>query len=82
MPSSQPDHFLLTSQPENARESVETLDTAFSSAHLHPYTHLEIGDKHRDKGQDWHPALFPRADNQVPDVPGEKKSSSLHSKVN
>ena len=58
MPSSQPDHFLLTRQPENARESVETLDPAFS-AHLPPHTHLETGDKHTDKGQDWRPALVP-----------------------
>ena len=56
------------SHPENARESVETLDPAFS-AHLPPHTHLETGDKHTDKGQDWHPALVPRADNQVPDAP-------------
>ena len=82
MSSSQPDHFLLTSQPENARESVETIDTAFSSAQLPPYRHLETGDKHTERGQNWHAALVSRADNQVPDAPGEKKSFSLHSKLN
>ena len=79
VPSSQPDHFLLTSQPENARESVETLDPAFS-AHLPPHTHLETGDKHTDKDQDWHPALVPRADNQVPDAP-ERRNPLLSKKL-